>query len=66
MYTKRVMFFFAAEYPESEEKLMSSIKTVDGEATDCILADLSKLDLEKLAFYSSRYAISVLKKKKLL
>ena len=56
--------FFTAEYPESEKELMSSINTVDGEAAGCILADLNKLDLESLAFYSSRYAISVLKNKK--
>ena len=53
--------FFAAEYSGTEEELLASIRTVDGEACDCFLADLKEFDLERMAFYSSRYAISILK-----
>ena len=56
--------FFTADYSGTAEELLASIRTEDGEASDCFLADLKCFDLEKMAFFSSRYAISILKKKK--
>lgn len=49
--------FFSAEYPGTAEELLASVKTVDGEAENCIMVPLSELNLDDIAFESMRKAI---------
>ena len=53
--------FFYSEYYGTEEELLSSIKTVDGEAENCKLVPLDTLDTSEIAFESMRQAVKTLK-----
>lgn len=55
--------FFYSEYKGSEEELLSSIRTLDGEAENCRLVPLAGIDLNEIAFDSMRQAVKTLKLK---
>ena len=52
--------FFYSEFKGTEEELLSSIRTVDGEAENCKLVPLATLDTSEIAFESMRKAVKKL------
>lgn len=49
--------FFYAEFPGTAQELLDSVKTLDGEAENCIMPSFDEINLDDIAFNSMRIAI---------
>lgn len=54
--------FFHAVYEGTAEELLSSITTVDGEASNCTMKDMYEINPDTIAFESMKLALAELKK----